>query len=112
MRTLTVNARVDREDTPLLSVQEAKLAVRAARRLAACEDPASAAGEDVTPVESMPGYFRWKPSAAMRHTCELDIRVVFRFDDQVLELYSVRNRDDVYATAHHARMAEIYRRSR
>lgn len=94
MRTLIVNARVDEEDTPHLTRGQARLAVRAMRRLAELPDPSS--DPDVAPLEKLPGAWRWKPSSAIRNLPDCDIRVVFRFSDSQIEILAVRSRDDVY----------------
>jgi hypothetical protein len=85
---------VDEQDTPTLTVPQATEVLKAAKRIAL----GNIKFDDIVELESMPGYFRWKPSKEMRHTCDCEIRMVFRYIRGGVEIIAARKRtDDFYS---------------
>lgn len=88
---------VDLCDTPALTVTQAKQILKGACRII----------EGNTKLEiieeldrmGMPGYYKWKPSTEMRHTCECEVRFVFRYIPNNIEIIAASARDDVYSKA-------------
>lgn len=88
---------VDQFDTPCLTVPQAKEIIKAAKRIIDHNTKL----EDIDELDrmGMPGYFKWKPSTDKRHTCDMEVRMVFRFVGDTIEIIAASERDDVYSKA-------------
>lgn len=88
---------VDQFDTPELTVSQAKEILKAAQRIIS----GNTCLEEITPVDGMgiPGCYKWKPTASMRHVCDCEIRMVFRYVGDTIEIIAASQREDVYTKA-------------
>lgn len=51
--------------------------------------------DDICPVRSMPGVYRWKPDASIRRTSEEnEIRVLYRYEHNDIVVVAVAERDE------------------
>ncbi len=88
---------VDRCDTPSLTVHQAKEIVKAARRII----EGNTKLDEIEELDrmGMPGCYKWKPTRAQRLACDCEVRMVFRYCDDTIEIIAASEREDVYSKA-------------